>query len=307
MELNRLSYAFILIGIFTLVSLITAINETQKSHAQTSSWIDDKQTLASSPSLVSDENGRGIHIFGKSVDGSLMYAESNDTLVPSMWSNLGGIISSDPASVYDGTGKLFVFARGSDNLTLWYITLDNSTLGTWRSLGGELESSPAAVSTKQGIFVFTKGLSDELWYKKLSRNNWTEWKYLGGQFESEPYAINYQNDSIMVFVQGKDRNLWTISYDGISWGNWTNNMLSLPSSPTVVNTKEQILIFAKGTDDSAWFTELEGGSISSWESVGGVITHRPMPLLLNDNKIILYSVGTDGRLFHKELRLFERD
>jgi hypothetical protein len=301
------------------VILVQSVTAT--SYALTlDGWIDYNTTFTSSPSLVLEKDVHQIHIFGRSIDGSLLYAKTNDTHLPVLWKDLAGVISSDPASVYDSAGELLVFVRGSDNRTLWYISVNNSSVnnssvnnssisGTWKSLDGELDSSPAAVATNQGIFVFVRGLSDELWYRQLVGKHWTEWKYLGGQFESEPYAITHHNNSITVLAQGIDGNLWTLLYNGTTWGNWTNRMIDLPSSPTAVNANEEILIFARGTDGSTWFSNLkeDNATTTSWRSLGGVITYRPIPLLLNDNKVILYVVGTDGILYHKKLNPTQYD
>lgn len=303
---NELSYTHMLAVIqLFLVTVILVQSVTGTSYAlPLDGWIGYNTTFTSSPSLVLEDDTQGIHIFGRSIDRSLLYAKTNDTHLPVLWKDLGGIISSDPASASDSGGELLVFARGSDNRTLWYISVNNSSItGTWKSLGGELDSSPAAVATNQGIFVFVRGLSDELWYRQLVGKNWTEWKYLGGQFESEPYALSHDNYSITVLAQGIDGNLWTLLYNGTTWGNWTNKMMGLPSSPTAVNANEQILIFARGTDASTWFSNLkeDNATTTSWRSLGGVITYRPIPLLLNDNEVIFYVVGTDGILYHKKL------
>jgi hypothetical protein len=50
------------------------------------------------------------------------------------WESLGGVRTSGPGAASWASGRLDVFARGTDS-ALWHIWYDNGW-GTWESLGG---------------------------------------------------------------------------------------------------------------------------------------------------------------------------
>ncbi len=84
----------------------------------------------------------------------------------SAWESLDGVLTSGPAVSSWASGRLDVFARGTDN-TLYQRSYETNWTG-WNSLGGDLTSAPAATSWDKGrIDVFTKGKDNTLrhsWY-----------------------------------------------------------------------------------------------------------------------------------------------
>ncbi len=77
------------------------------------------------------------------------------------WESLGGALTSPPGATSWASGRLDVFARGTDN-KLWHKWFENGW-SDWESLGGRLTSGPAAVSWGDGrIDVFARGTDNKL-------------------------------------------------------------------------------------------------------------------------------------------------
>lgn len=73
------------------------------------------------------------------------------------WESLGGNFTSGPAIITQGTGRIDIFARGTDN-QLWQKYWTGNAWGPWDTLGGTLTSDPAAVRrTSSTMDVFCPG------------------------------------------------------------------------------------------------------------------------------------------------------
>ena len=73
------------------------------------------------------------------------------------WTSLGGILTSNPAVVQSGDGRLEVFVRGNDS-ALWHIAQTAPSAATWNawsSLGGiltgDVAGSPQCRRVARGI------------------------------------------------------------------------------------------------------------------------------------------------------------
>src|SRR6266536_3660151 len=114
------------------------------------------------------------------------------------WESLGGILTSSPAASSWASGRLDVFARGTDS-ALWHKWYE-SGWSDWESLGGTLISAPAAVSWDQGrIDVFARGTDSALWHKWYD-SGWSEWESLGGILTSSPAASSWAAGRLDVFA-----------------------------------------------------------------------------------------------------------
>src|SRR5580704_11452992 len=78
----------------------------------------------------------------------------------SVWSSLGGVVTSAPVVILNSDGRLEVFARGADG-ALWHTgqeTANSRTWSDWASLGGHVTSGPAATLNADGrLEVFARG------------------------------------------------------------------------------------------------------------------------------------------------------
>jgi hypothetical protein len=166
------------------------------------------------------------------------------------WESLGGTLTSDPAAASWASGRLDVFARGTDN-ALWHRTYDGGW-GGWESLGGTITSGPAAVSWGQGrIDVFARGDDNALWHRTFD-GGWGGWESLGGTLTSDPAAASWASGRLDVFARGTDNALWHRTYDG-GWGGWESLEGVLTSSPDAVSWgPNRIDVFARGSNEALW-------------------------------------------------------
>ena len=89
------------------------------------------------------------------------------------FTSLGGVISSDPAAVFDG--KVYAFARGTDGAVYFQYSSGSSFSG-WNSLGGIITSDPASMSNGTTLYVEGLGTDSNRYYKSTTDGyNFSEW------------------------------------------------------------------------------------------------------------------------------------
>jgi len=127
---------------------------------------------------------------------------------------LGGVLTSDPASVSWGSNRLDVFARGSDN-ALWHKWWDTTGWHGWERLGGYLISGPAASSCAAGhIDVFVLG-GDGAAYQMGYSGTWAPWQRLGGQWTFDPAAVCPSGaTAASLFARGPGGDPWWTAVPG---------------------------------------------------------------------------------------------
>jgi hypothetical protein len=212
------------------------------------------------------------------------------------WESLGGTLTSGPGVASWGSGRLDVFARGTDS-ALWHIWYDNGW-STWERLGGTLTSSPGAVSWDQGrIDVFARGTDSALWHIWYD-NGWSDWERLGGVLTSEPAVCSWAPGRLDVFARGTDSALWHIWYDN-GWSDWERLGGVLTSGPGAVSWGPgRIDVFAAGTDSALWHLWYDNGW-GNWESLGGTLISAPAAVSWEADRIDVFGAGTDSALWHK--------
>ncbi|WP_052914317.1 tyrosinase family protein [Protofrankia coriariae] len=212
------------------------------------------------------------------------------------WESLGGVLTSGPGAASWGSGRLDVFARGTDS-ALWHRWYDNGW-SEWESLGGVLTSEPAAVSWASGrIDVFARGTDSALWHRWYD-NGWSEWESLGGTLTSGPAVSSWAAGRLDVFARGTDSALWHRWYDN-GWSEWESLGGTLTSSPAAVSWGPgRIDVFAAGTDSALWHRWYDNGW-GDWESLGGTLTSAPAAVSWGPNRVDAFAAGTDSALWHQ--------
>ena len=212
------------------------------------------------------------------------------------WESLGGVLTSDPAAVSWGDGRIDVFVRGTDN-ALWHKWF-NDGWSNWESLGGVLSSGPAVSSWASGrLDVFVRGTDNALWHKWFN-GGWSNWESLGGVLTSDPAAVSWGDGRIDVFVRGTDNALWHKWFNG-GWSNWESLGGGLSSGPAVASwASGRLDVFVRGTDNALWHKWFNG-TWSGWESLGGVLTSDPAAVSWGDGRIDVFVRSTDNALWQK--------
>jgi hypothetical protein len=221
---------------------------------------------------------------------------------PSMnvaWESLGGTLTSAPAVSSWASGRLDVFARGTDN-ALWHLSY-SSGWGRWEQLGAnQISSNPAAISWGPNrIDVFVRGTDNALYTKSWDGNRWTDYVGLGGVLTSAPAVCSWASGRLDVFARGTDNALWHLSYNG-RWGAWErlgiNQILSNPAAAAW--GPNRIDVFVIGTDNALYTKSWDGNQWTDYHGLGGVLTSAPAVSSWASGRLDVFARGTDNALWH---------
>ena len=231
----------------------------------------------------------GAYLVARGMDGAawLHVLESGDNIHQGTWSSLGGQILGGPAitstmadETAAGTGRLDVFAQGTDN-ALWtrsFMAADG-VWTPWTSLGGILTAEPAALAfgdpddasppSNLRIAVFVRGADGAMWRRELlGTSGWNDWSSLGGGLVSGPGAGGHPTSFIgTVAVRGTDNAAWYLTYDGETGGvsPWFSGGGNLNAGPAAEFFCSPAL-WARGTNDAVWHAI---DPPNGWISYGG--------------------------------------
>ena len=206
-------------------------------------------------------------------------------------------LTSDPAAVSWGPGRIDVFARGTDN-ALYHKWYDGNWSG-WESLGGMLTSGPAVCSWASGrLDVFARGTDNAPGPQVVSTTTGPVGSPSAAASSSDPAAVSWAHGRIDVFAEGADNTLHHRWYDG-NWSDWESLGGSLTSGPTVSSwAPGRLDVFARGTDNTSHHKWYES-NWSDWESLGGGLTSDPAAVSWGNGRIDVFARGTDNALWHK--------
>jgi hypothetical protein len=233
-------------------------------------------SAASGPTEVLSNTGR-TDAFVVGSDGGL-WQRTATASGSTLWTPLGGFVTSDPDASSWGGGRLDVFARGGDN-ALWHRSSSDGTNWTsWESLGGVLTSGPSAVSTAPNkIDVFVRGGDGALWTMSTGNGvTWSGWSSLGGFLLGDPDAASWNANRVDLFVRGGDSALWHAWRDGSMWSAWQPLGGVLSSSPGAISSNvNRVEVGVRGTDNALWLLTWNGAAWSNWSSLGGGLLSAP--------------------------------
>lgn len=222
-----------------------------------------------SPALTSAANGR-IDVFFRS-DGQLLHWYRTPDGVWSL-SNLGGRIITQPAAASWESGRLDVFALGTDS-RLWHRWYTGGEWRPWEPLGSRLlTSAPAVASWGPGrLDVFARGRENDLLHKWFDNGTWSVFQSLQGVLTSSPAAASWAPGRIDVFVRGTEQRLqhkWFVS--GSDWSSWETLSGDLHTQPAVASPGQgQLDVFMRGAVRVNHKHFARGQGWSLWQSLGG--------------------------------------
>ena len=173
------------------------------------------------------------------------------------WASLGGTITSDPDAASWGSGRLDVFAKGTNN-AVWKKTYQNNWYG-WGDEGGQIVGSPTAVSWGPGrIDLFGRGTDNALWHKYWNGTSWSPWVSLGGVLTSDPEVASWAPGRLDVFARGTNNAMFHKYYANV-WSGWADLGGKLVGGPTAVSWGPgRIDVFSRGTDNALWHKYWDG-------------------------------------------------
>nr|BFE64702.1 hypothetical protein GCM10020063_092280 [Dactylosporangium thailandense] len=152
------------------------------------------------------------------------------------WTNLGGLIYSEPVAVLDNNGRLQVFAVGGDH-SIWH-RLQNSdgSFAWWVPVGSPkyLHSLALTQNDDGTVVIMGRGQDDNLWSIKQASTSdpgsWTAWENLSGLIYSNPTLFKREDGLIEVFAIGGDGQIWhrvqtTKNTNNFAW--WSRVAMSM--------------------------------------------------------------------------------
>jgi hypothetical protein len=207
------------------------------------------------------------HVAIRRADRQLLHG----TVTGGAWSgfmSLGGVNTSDPVLVTDGT-DIHLFTRGTDSGIFW--RRFSSSWSNWSSLAGWVGSDPAAVVHDNGVQVFARINDNAFWARWLTGGSWRKWSSHGGVWQSDPVVVARGTTAFM-FGRGTDGELYRTAYNGSSWTSWATAGTPSTSDPTAVDLGASFMVFARTPAGELVASEHTGSAWSAWENLGGAVS-----------------------------------
>ncbi|HEX5501992.1 MAG TPA: S8 family serine peptidase [Thermomicrobiales bacterium] len=215
------------------------------------------------------------------------------------WASQGGVLTDAPAAA-GFNGRVYVFARGTDNALYVKSSADGATFTAWRSLGGVLTAAPATASLGGRLYTFARGADNALYVRSsLDGTTWTDWASLGGVLTAAPAAAS-ANGALYVLARGTDDALYLRSSpDGAAWTPWRSLGGVLTAPPAAAGFRGALYAFARGTDSALYVTSsADGATFTPWRSLGGVLTAAPAAATTGDGgALAVFAAGTGDNLY----------
>jgi hypothetical protein len=251
--------------------------------------------IAGAPAVCS-QSLNSLDIFVRGTDNALWWRHWDGTGTGwGMWQPLGGSLTSDPAAVSVGAGKIQVSVRGSlGDLQSMSTTDGGKTWTPLSSFGGQLLPGT-------GPAVYGWNITYSYW---------------DGQKQ-----VTVTNQQLGWLVTGTDHTLWWMWTDGTKTSNWQSLGGYLTSSPaaTAIGAQPQnngvfqggiIDVAVRGGDNALWLREYNVQRTSTdfgwlpWISLGGQIAPGTAPAMAlasyqGPNQLDVFVKGTDGALWHQ--------
>lgn len=220
------------------------------------------------------------------------------------WTMIGSGVSSKPAAVSWGPGRVDLVARGTDGSVLhWWG--DGDTFAGPESLGGSILYAPAIASRGAGqLQIFAVGTDHQLFVRSFGALGWSPgWSPLGGWINASPGAVSMDDSSTDVFVRGGDNALWHRWQRGGTWYGYESLGGSLTSGPAAASFNPGRL--------EVYGRNLAGGlSARTWSAVGwedwksvpvdGGVTSDPAAIrAIGETCDQLFFRQSDGSLGHR--------
>jgi hypothetical protein len=218
------------------------------------------------------------------------------------WEPLAGTLVGEPASVSWGSGRVDVFARGTDD-HLWHKYYANGWSG-WENLGGALSSAPGVASWAPGrLDVFARGTAGDLVHRYFE-NGWSAWESLSapGSITSSPAATSWSPGRLDVFARGTAGNLVHRFYAAQAggWGGWESLGGGLVGAPASAGwAPDHIDVVVRGNDNAMYHKAYAPYAWGEWSRIGGVLSAAPAIVAHWPGVLDVFVTGSDGAIYHQ--------
>lgn len=216
----------------------------------------------------------------------------------SIWRPHGGALTTTPAIVSWGPGRLDVFARGTDGAA-WQVAYDG-TWRDWRSMGGQFPAEVTALAPYAGrLDLFVRGMTGDVCQAWWDGSKWNGWASHGGVITSNVCALAPFQGRWDVFVRGTDGALWQRwAHDG--WSPWTRLGGQITGTPTALYEGGRWYVFARGDDGALWLCATQPDW--SWTRLDGGIIGEPAAVSCGAGCVDVFARAADNTLWTRSLR-----
>jgi hypothetical protein len=215
---------------------------TRSSTGTWGGWVSLGGVTFDDPAMARNSDGR-LQVFVRGDTGNV-YSKYQSVInggFTSIWDNFSGTTLFGPAVARNQDGRLELFGRWSDGKSAhkWQVAPSGSWSGWGTDMGGFIQSTPVVAyhSGEGRMYQFVRGTDGTLFYMNQTGPNsgWTGWMQLGTLVtSSQPAVAINTNGSLLVFVRGADRAIYSNRLSGGVWGGWTNHGGVSTSDPSVV-------------------------------------------------------------------------
>ncbi|SEG73810.1 GlcNAc-PI de-N-acetylase [Nonomuraea solani] len=236
------------------------------------------------------------------------------------WSDLGNPGTGDPehigvpAVAANANGRLQIFVKnGAGGVSARTQSAANgSTWGSWTNLngGGDVQDGLTAVTNPQGrIELFASTRTRILrWYQSAPNGGYTLDNALPSMTPaSPPTAALAQNGRIEVAYRRAGTADLVVTRQSAAGGAWNVSPVVIGGhagvgDPELVTTPAgpdaRILMFHRNADAGVSLATqtAPNAGYGSWSDLGGAITDYPAAVLDQSGAVVLFAVGTDGKV-----------
>jgi hypothetical protein len=273
------------------------------------------------------EEGR-VDVFARSSTNAIVWKTRTSTGWEGSWKTSPGTpagltLRGGPTAVSWGSGRIDLFARGSDD-QLWHrVWIEPGPWAAWESLQapeGGLTADPDVSSwAANRLDVFVRAADNKLWHRAWTGSPpWSDWEHLDGSLTSAPSAVSWGTNRIDVFARGASNHLYHRVYIyGSGWFGWENLCsnpypnCSLTSAPDAASwVTDRIDVFVRGASNHLYHRVWAGGP--SWVNFANLcaapyptctVTEDPGVVSWGFGRIDAFVRGSDNGLYQRRYGL----
>jgi hypothetical protein len=230
--------------------------------------------------------------------------------------NPSGFQMDGGAAAVIESGRVHIFARGSDN-ALWHLSGDGESDWTdWESLGTIFSGDPAVCSSAPGrldVFALRPDSRSPLhndphvWQRTFQNGAWSDWQPVGsapGGWLGRVGAVSSVAGVIDLFIStGPYVEFSSVikhaHFENNIWSPWefVPDSFNMYAPATTSRGPQRLDLFAlDASGNSVWHIEFDNGW-KTWESLGGVANAAPSACAPSNTQLSVFVRGTDQALY----------
>jgi hypothetical protein len=235
-------------------------------------------------------------------------------------------LASDPSAASWPSGRIDVFARGTDDQIYQITALDGDTWSFWYPFPEAFTfapcgnpprcAGPRAAFGAGRLHVFVQALDGTVWHDSTTDGvAWAGWEQLGGDsIDSGVAAVAWNDGKMDIYGRGQDGLIWHDHFDGSGWTGWVNfvDPMELAScdpstacpGPAVTSPDAGRLdLFIEGADGTLYMDEWLDQGWHGWVQLGtNLVVSDPVAAALRPGRLDIFTRLTVGNdLYHRWL------